>query len=294
MKVDLNRLEDLKLNLSRLEKKYEDIIIHTSKQVESASESIKWKYSETYVRSACDSVLSTTSQIKRSGAIISQAMRSKVNGLNRAINIYKKSEKEIISSAKNLRFSDKTSLAQAFGKLGIGTLLIPYSKNMQIYKQKADITISTDINASIGDTSAFEKYLKKGIDMFDYVEKFITGALGKHGLGGFAIIEKNGYYIIKGSLNNKIIDKLNLGRRYKIENLHKYPNLQKVMLLGKFGDKIKDKMKYAKNLQKVANVLAYVGIGLDTIGGIRENIQNGETKWTKYTGDAVVDIGQDW
>ena len=43
MKVDLNRLEDLKLNLSRLEKKYEDIIIHTSKQVESASESIKWK-----------------------------------------------------------------------------------------------------------------------------------------------------------------------------------------------------------------------------------------------------------
>ena len=43
---------------------------------------------------------------------------------------------------------------------------------------------------------------------------------------------------------------------------------------------------------KVANVLAYVGIGLDTIGGIRENIQNGETKWTKYTGDAVVDIGQ--
>ena len=81
--------------------------------------------------------------------------------------------------------------------------------------KKQTITISTDINASIGDTSAFRKVFKKGIDMFDYVEKFITGALGKHGLGGFSIIEKNGYCIIKGSLNNKIIDKLNLGRRYK-------------------------------------------------------------------------------
>ena len=81
-------------------KKYEDIIIHTSKQVESASESIKWKYSETYVRSACDSVLSTTSQIKRSGAIISQAMRSKVNGLNRAINIYKNLKKKLYQVRK--------------------------------------------------------------------------------------------------------------------------------------------------------------------------------------------------
>lgn len=156
---------------------------------------------------------------------------------------------------------------------------------------------------------------------------FGYGSTGKDGLAGTArdlfktlsldncyIVEKDGYYIVKGTVaGRKGISALGgiKGTKYKVgsekfikSGLNKYlpkgssiddvaskftsnisPNLKKGF--EEFGGNT-FKFKRGEKLGNTAKGLGYASIGVGVVGGIYENYQNGADAG-KYAGDAVAD-----
>lgn len=287
MKVDIDRLTDLKNKLAELDRSFEDILTSATREVGRVSQSTRYCYDESNVVRACDAVLSSTNEINRLGSQLSDRMRSKVRGLDRAIIMYRNSE----------RFEKAGK--EAFNLLGKATLRVFFARDMlnpkvqSAWLRKATIEPINFSNSPVlaGNVAI---YSKEGGEFFKNLEaisdSIVQGFRGlKTPLKGFAIVKKGNYYIVKG--NKDVVNSMGrLGRRYHVNNVTKYPHLERVLYIGRLGEKINGSVKYVDKLDKVGKKIGYFGVGIDTVNGVLDNYNQGVTKWTKYAGDALGDI----
>ncbi|WP_051569333.1 hypothetical protein [Alkaliphilus transvaalensis] len=313
MKVNINKLTDLKNKLSRLEKTYGDYIAGATSEVNSIANTTNSKYHESYVRSASCGVLQTSNEVKRSCQSLTQLLQGKAKGLDKAIGIYKASEEKTKGNKISVNINNKRFLSMLFASpISIPNKLFTISMiNPTLATGRSNALTNKFVNPqSLGRFSGFvngtatgfsaveeiiksySNYSVSKVLLQNYSYRSIPKSLKtivetnkgmEHAVKnmGFSIVQQGHQYRIHGSQG--ITRPLKLATRYNIDNVPKYNNMNTIFK----GYKT---YQHAQKIGKLADGIAYAGVAFETLQGISSNIQNGETRWSKYFGDASVDV----